>query len=1473
MEDSRPSEPDPDVTENDELLETENPDETEEVPVSSPDETEEVAVETGRKAEKEGEGVKQKREKLKYVHLDRVKLALKEKFDTIADAYVFFDILSAGYITHAQFRRALVRLGLGSLSQEGLFQELNWRCVDGQRVFEREFFDLLQWRATDAAERTKELAGARIRREHNMKAEHNKAISLKAKNGPRPTPECDKLRGMLQGKYNSITDVMVALDMDLTDVSNPSHLRVGFKRLGITDVSVDTIFKELCEAALPLGMIRNSTFAKVVKWAPIEDLQQELIKSRLKLTHQRAKMDVTTLPAVPTTTREGPAITAFRRLLAKYFGSVVDAFVFFDLDCAAELNRSKLLHGLARMKQFSADDDTAVVGEELVREFRLGKESYISVSEFILRMKWHKAPYGSDLDKVVFDARKRMQSSIMSQTSSHTTTKPHPPKKKRNHNHRSSPRPMAHGRAGSTEAAQSPYTQRFSSDEKSPRSPRTEPAAAEEAALPESDKADARAEETKTEEESATEPAQAEDGATEESGEAGASNRESEETSAEPVASAENAANAENAENASENADSGPGPEEQDVTANGNAEEVMQATDDTVQDRPPAQAELEAMKDAEAPSPRGQALRKSKQDGKLNSTEQRKGWDQGTTHSEELAWLDDKIKKTLQLDLSASRLGRGQLWAWDAHPKAAPKKAAPRKAARTARRNDGVVKQLVRELRERGLPDMVDAYVFFDAEGGGQMTPSQMQRGLVSLRIFQISVHQLPFKHAAGPSLVPTVGLAQFVSMLAPVDADAGALSKLPDQELTARWQDARARRSEIVKAALGAVGSVTDRQMEDLRTRIMHGLSVQAPDAPPQTDEEARGVPASELRVSDHSASAAPANADAEGGTDPAADFPTSETKGDEEEKVEIGSLEDVSSPATLPQAQDQAESGGARGVPEANGDADSAPGGRKGKMSYARESCVLLEEHSAAASQQGLCKPPELESAGRSTQSAGGGPQATPPTKEAAQGTSRYMHARHRGVAFRLSSEAGESPGSVRAPLAEERAGWTGQRLFRALCEDGSGELELESIVGRLQKLGLQRERTSMLVTRLCEQQPGRDASEESCIGEDDLVQAFEGMELEWQSETPLAAPASLHRSPLLSPRRRSRSRGGAPQTADAAREAEEGRWAGFDEGLDEEAEAPEVGIRATLHAQQVTEAEQFVRLDLGQGNWFEGQASKRGLPHGSGLLVLAPGDEAGRRWQLGTFVKGKLNGAGVMMNWDGSFYLGDFKDGRRHGAGVDGLVNAVVYEGEFRDGRKDGVGCLWVETGPSFFGEWVLGERHGRGITGSCNKLWLRKSSATWPKEGEDAAASPGRAALPHSEIRTAIKFEEWVYVSTGKVTSASRNLPQRDREQMLEALLWNAAQARTAACEGWSQGQAILHRMDKFMQMREKIARTAAVEKANEKGRTSKGSTTGADGNAGLKRVLLPVADKFKRKEPPFVIPRIPIFNTITRHKPA
>eukprot|EP00961_Rhodomonas_salina_P129356 1742325-Rhodomonas_salina.6 len=104
-------------------------------------------------------------------------------------------------------------------------------------------------------------------------------------------------------------------------------------------------------------------------------------------------------------------------------------------------------------------------------------------------------------------------------------------------------------------------------------------------------------------------------------------------------------------------------------------------------------------------------------------------------------------------------------------------------------------------------------------------------------------------------------------------------------------------------------------------------------------------------------------------------------------------------------------------------------------------------------------------------------------------------------------------------------------------------------------------------------------------------------------------------------------------------------------------------------------------------------------------------------------------------------------------------------------------------------------------------------------------------------------------------------------------MLEALLWNAAQARTAACEGWSQGQAILHRMDKFMQMREKIARTAAVEKANEKGRTSKGSTTGADGNAGLKRVLLPVADKFKRKEPPFVIPRIPIFNTITRHKPA
>ncbi|KAJ7393490.1 Alsin [Desmophyllum pertusum] len=93
--------------------------------------------------------------------------------------------------------------------------------------------------------------------------------------------------------------------------------------------------------------------------------------------------------------------------------------------------------------------------------------------------------------------------------------------------------------------------------------------------------------------------------------------------------------------------------------------------------------------------------------------------------------------------------------------------------------------------------------------------------------------------------------------------------------------------------------------------------------------------------------------------------------------------------------------------------------------------------------------------------------------------------------------------------------------------------------------------------------------------------------------------------------------------------------------------------------------------------------------------------------RRWAstrneyTGQFVKGELNGHGIMMYGDGSRYEGEWIENQREGEGKLISKDGSIYEGSFHNHRRHGEGKWMFSNGDVYEGDWVNDLRQGHGI----------------------------------------------------------------------------------------------------------------------------------------------------------------------------
>ena len=104
-------------------------------------------------------------------------------------------------------------------------------------------------------------------------------------------------------------------------------------------------------------------------------------------------------------------------------------------------------------------------------------------------------------------------------------------------------------------------------------------------------------------------------------------------------------------------------------------------------------------------------------------------------------------------------------------------------------------------------------------------------------------------------------------------------------------------------------------------------------------------------------------------------------------------------------------------------------------------------------------------------------------------------------------------------------------------------------------------------------------------------------------------------------------------------------------------------------------------------------------------------------------GKYIKGVVEGKGILKNSKGNTYIGDFSNSKRHGKGIlethtihyegefkndklSGKGKIIfkkeghVYEGEFENNEINGFGTFKWKNGDSYTGQMMNGKMHGRG-----------------------------------------------------------------------------------------------------------------------------------------------------------------------------
>ena len=321
------------------------------------------------------------------VHVESMKELLHKVFKTVCDAFVFFDHMKVNFVSTMNLKRGLVKLSQSQRPNEPqekgikqhaeelvsnfdeLVKEFEWKCADVGKVLMHEFVHLLQWHPVENME--KEMMDARLSFDQLEKHEQNKSIRIKVNAPHKPRPVCAKLREILKSKYSSVAVFMVKANMDVESVISFSELELAFRLEKIEGIDIERLADELSDPAFPPTAIKTQSFAQVLRWHKIEEVEAQLPEERLAYFKARnamekglprLKLHEKSLPFF----KERPELDKAVSLMKKLFSNAADAFVFFDTDNSGEITRVKMSHGLKRMIEL--DDQARVLIEQQIEE-------------------------------------------------------------------------------------------------------------------------------------------------------------------------------------------------------------------------------------------------------------------------------------------------------------------------------------------------------------------------------------------------------------------------------------------------------------------------------------------------------------------------------------------------------------------------------------------------------------------------------------------------------------------------------------------------------------------------------------------------------------------------------------------------------------------------------------------------------------------------------------------------------------------------------------------------------------------------------------------------------------------------------------------------------------------------------------------------------------------------------------------------
>lgn len=145
--------------------------------------------------------------------------------------------------------------------------------------------------------------------------------------------------------------------------------------------------------------------------------------------------------------------------------------------------------------------------------------------------------------------------------------------------------------------------------------------------------------------------------------------------------------------------------------------------------------------------------------------------------------------------------------------------------------------------------------------------------------------------------------------------------------------------------------------------------------------------------------------------------------------------------------------------------------------------------------------------------------------------------------------------------------------------------------------------------------------------------------------------------------------------------------------------------------------------------------------GFAQGNGMAMWKSSAGTAVTFQ-GNFVKGQLQGKGVMTASGGDRYMGEYKDGKRHGHGTYYYANGDRFEGEYKNNERNGKGMMLLASGGQIAGEWLNGKQVSGGASASVTPT-APKAAQSPPASAQAGSTKPTNNAI--ASTASGVRFQ--------------------------------------------------------------------------------------------------------------------------------